>query len=80
MLKKVTRKRYIIGCGIALLIAYLYQLSLGQDCAWDGCFKTIHPSFTWSIFGAPVYVLELEMVIGLIIWVAKIVQKEKAKS
>jgi len=66
---KITLKRYLSVSLLALLVALVIQMSMKQDCAWDGCVPTVHPTIAGIFFGLPVIVLQVEIVLGFVLWV-----------
>jgi hypothetical protein len=71
MLRKITFNRYLITSSVVILISYIYQLSLHQDCAWDGCYPAHGNTYIGSLFGLPVFMLWPILFIGLLIFALK---------
>jgi len=79
MLKEITLRRYVLASSLIYLIALLFQLHLKQGCAWDGCFPTAHPTLSGALFGLPAAAVEIELFIGVVIWVTKVSHHAKHK-
>jgi uncharacterized membrane protein len=77
MLKKITLKYYALTSIFILLVALIVQMSMGKDCAWDGCYSTPHATIAGSLFGLPIIVLQIEVVLGIILLAAKKLERSK---
>lgn len=62
---------------IVWAILYGYQLTLHEDCAWDGCSPAQGTTYIGSLFGLPMGVLELIGSVGLVIFVVNTCAKKR---
>lgn len=71
--------KYLIVSTIVLLFSYIYQLTLHQDCAWDGCVPAHGITYIGSIFGLPALMLWPIVFVGIVILIGKVLAKNVAK-
>lgn len=71
MWKKVNLRSYLAVCIFLLVVAFILQLMQGKDCSWDGCYSTDRVTIIGALFGLPAYILELEILFGIVLWAIK---------